>query len=150
MKNAYEGYGVRPDGEIFTVETMECETDEDALYLAKRYSNMWRSTVRVWRTPEVNESGESSFNRWPNEMVFVGEVVMTRTRSIWLWAEERIRREIADARYWRWVIVLIAVELWRLHVELAHFEIERDMQENIHTIEQIIIDRTCMVVRSRN
>jgi len=75
MKQAYEGYGLRRNGEVFTVEVMECEKEEEALQIARHYADLWRSPVRLYRTPGLNTSSVSSFNLWPDQMVFVGEVI---------------------------------------------------------------------------
>ena len=70
-KRFYELEGIRPNGEVYTVEVLgEIELGE-ATALARHYAGLWRSSrVRLYRVPYLNTS---SVGWAADEMEFVNE-----------------------------------------------------------------------------
>jgi hypothetical protein len=44
-KQAYEVEGIRSDETTFTVEVLDCWSDDEAKGLAQHYADLWRCTV---------------------------------------------------------------------------------------------------------
>jgi hypothetical protein len=74
MEQVYEAYGLRENGDAFTVEVMECASDVEAKARAADFAAQWRAAVRVYAVPCVNTSSASSFDLWPNDMRPVAEI----------------------------------------------------------------------------
>ena len=45
-KQAYEVEGIRSDETTFTVEILECLSEDEAKGLAQHYSDLWRAAVK--------------------------------------------------------------------------------------------------------
>jgi hypothetical protein len=57
-KQAYEVEGIRSDETTFTVEVLECLSEDEAKGLAQHYADLWRRAVKLYRAPFVNTSSE--------------------------------------------------------------------------------------------
>ena len=53
-KQAYEVEGIRSDETTFTVEVLECRSEDEAKGLAQHYADLWRRTVSVKDQPLPN------------------------------------------------------------------------------------------------
>jgi hypothetical protein len=56
------------------------------------------------------------------------------------WAKMGCIAGCADMWAWKWIVVLVIVEIVRLKVELRHLEVERAILHTSRDIQQIIID----------
>lgn len=74
-QQAYEALGLRPDGSTYTVEVLECQSEDEARGLAQHYADLWRHTVALYRVPFVNTGSDP----WPAEqMHFICRTEPTR------------------------------------------------------------------------
>ena len=55
---AYEVEGLRSDETTFTVEVLECRSEDEAKGLAQHYADLWRCSVKLYRVPFVNTSSD--------------------------------------------------------------------------------------------
>jgi len=46
-KQAYEVEGLRSDETTFTIEVLECRSEDEAKALAQSYADLWRCTVKL-------------------------------------------------------------------------------------------------------
>ena len=72
---AYEVFGLRENGQVYTVEVLGLEMEASAREFAQVYANQWQSTVRLYRVPFVNISSKS----WSaTDLELVDEMLPTR------------------------------------------------------------------------
>jgi hypothetical protein len=76
-KRFYEAEGYRPDGTCFTVELLEASSDDEVKALAAHYAQKWRASLKLYRVPAANRSSVSSHNLWPDDMVFIADILPT-------------------------------------------------------------------------
>jgi len=55
-------------------EVIECENDDDAIALARSFSQQWRRGVRLYRVPFVNTTSVHSINLWPDQYKLVADI----------------------------------------------------------------------------
>jgi hypothetical protein len=59
IKQAYEVEGIRSDDETpFTVEVLDCGSEDEAKGLAQHYADLWRCTVKLSRATFVNKGSD--------------------------------------------------------------------------------------------
>jgi hypothetical protein len=78
-KRFYEAEGYRADGTCFTLELLEASSDDEAKALAAHYAQKWQAPVKFYRVPAANTSSVSSHNLWPDDMVFIADILPTST-----------------------------------------------------------------------
>lgn len=73
---AYELWGLRPNGEVYTVEVLGERSETEAAELAQHYADLWQATVNLNLVPRFRIASAM----WrDDEMVLVKQFVPTRT-----------------------------------------------------------------------
>jgi hypothetical protein len=75
-----EIYGVEPEGRIFGCVVMDCADDDHAIRIAGEHFVIWKATVKLYETPDINLSSVSSFDMWPDQMRLVKELRWRRKK----------------------------------------------------------------------
>jgi len=70
----YEAIELLPDESLGGGVTLEVSSDQEAIAIAAQYAQRWSARVQLYRTPALNMSSTSSFDRWPGQLKLISEL----------------------------------------------------------------------------